>query len=230
MTEHELELRLLAVARALDKQAPAFDPAILHAPPPRRIRARTIALAAVVAFAGLTVAPGALSGLRDLFGIDHVQELGPVPPDVAPPYVGRRVAADGAQGAVPFRIRTIPSRGAPEALYVRDDIAGGMVTVAYEGRRILLTEWPATRVEARIAVVPVSGAAEDTTIGDLPALWIEGAARGTFTLVGADRAIHRERFDVAEGVLLWEDDGIAFLLQGAGPKTKAIELAAGVSP
>ena len=54
------------------------------------------------------------------------------------------------------------------------------------------------------------------------------APRGTFTVVGADRAIHRERFDVSAGVLLWRDDGIAFLLQGAGPKVKATKLAAEV--
>jgi hypothetical protein len=44
--------------------------------------------------------------------------------------------------------------------------------------------------------------------------------------VGADGAIHRERFDVSAGVLLWRDDGIVFLLQGAEPKVNATKLAA----
>ena len=34
MAEHELELRLRAAARALDADAPAFDPAVLRAAPP----------------------------------------------------------------------------------------------------------------------------------------------------------------------------------------------------
>lgn len=44
--------------------------------------------------------------------------------------------------------------------------------------------------------------------------------------MGADGAIHRERFDVSAGVLLWRDDGIVFLLQGAEPKVNATKLAA----
>ena len=47
-------------------------------------------------------------------------------------------------------------------------------------------------------------------------MWIEGAARGTFTLIGADGAVHRESFEVGPGALLWSDDGMAFLLQGLG--------------
>lgn len=81
---------------------------------------------------------------------------------------------------------------------------------------------------ARIALVPVSGAAEDVTIGDLPALWIEGTARGTFTLIGADGEVHRESFEVGTGVLLWNDGAMTFLLQGAGSKAEAMRLSAEV--
>ena len=95
----------------------------------------------------------------------------------------------------------ISSLGAPDEARVRDDIAGGMATIVYRGGSILLTQWRATDVAARIALVPVSGAAEDVTVGDLPALWIEGTARGTFTLIGADGTVHRESFDVGTGVL-----------------------------
>jgi hypothetical protein len=105
-----------------------------------------------------------------------------------------------------------------------------MVTVAYAGGQTLLTQWPATDVHARIAVVPVSGTADEITVDGLRALWTAGAARGTFTLVGADRAVHRERFDVADGALLWEDDGVAFLLQGAGTKSYATQIASNVNP
>ena len=85
-------------------------------------------------------------------------------------------------------------------------------------------------MHARIALVPVSGTAEDVTVGDLPALWIEGAARGTFTLIGADATVHRESFEVGPGALLWRDDGMTFLLQGAGSKADAIRLAGEVDP
>jgi hypothetical protein len=228
MAEPELELRLRAVARALDAQAPAFDPAVLRDVPRRRLRATVVALAAVVAFAGVA-APAAVSELRDLFGVDEVKELGPVAPDVAPPFAGRQVPPEAVQDGMPFRVRTISTLGGADAAYVRDDIAGGMATVAYRGGRILLTQWPADRVDARIAVVPASGRATKAKVGRLHALWIEGTARGTFTLIGADGGVHRERFDVGAGVLLWKEDGLAFLLQGAESELDATRLAAEVS-
>lgn len=67
-------------------------------------------------------------------------------------------------------------------------------------------------------------------VGRLPGLWIEGTARGTFTLVGADGTIHRERFGVGAGALLWKAGGMSFLLQGAGPKDEATSIGAQVDP
>ena len=88
--------------------------------------------------------------------------------------------------------------------------------------------WPTS--SARAAVVPSSGTAEEVTVGGLRALWIAGTARGTFTVIGADLAVHKELFDVAAGALLWQDDGVAFLLQGAGTKEDAARLAAAATP
>ena len=104
-----------------------------------------------------------------------------------------------------------------------------MVTIAYRDG-IRLTQWAVTDVSARAAVVPSSGTAVEVMVGDLRALWIGGTARGTFIVTGADLAIHKELFDVTAGALLWQDEGVAFLLQGAGTKEDAILLAANVSP
>ena len=174
------------------------------------------------------MAPAAVSALQHLFDVDEVSELGGLAPGVAPPFAGRSVPVDAVQASVPFRVRMISSLGAPDDARVRDDITGGMVTIAYEGGRILLTQWRTTDVRARIALVPVSGAAEDVAVGDLPGLWIEGSARGTFTLIGADGAVHRESFEVGTGVLLWNDGAMTFLLQGAGSRAEAMRLAAEV--
>jgi len=229
MSEHELELRLREVARALDADAPAFDPVALRASARRRARHRWIAaLAVVAALAGMMAAPAAVSALGDLFDVDRVPDLGPVPSDVAPSFGGRQVDLAEAEQTVAFRVRTIPSLGEPDAAFVRDDIVGGMVTVEYGRTR--LTQWAVADVNARAAVVPSSGTAEEVAVGGLRALWIEGTARGTFTVVGADGAVHRELFDVAAGALLWQDGGVAFLLQGAGTKDEAALLAAGVTP
>ena len=230
MSEHELELRLRSVARELDADAPAFDPALLAGVRIRNVRRLLIALAAVAALTGITVAPAAVSALGDLFDVDRVPALEGVAPDVAPPHLGRQVSQDTAQAAVPFLVRTIPTLGTPDAIYVRDDIVGGTVTTAYDGNRILLTQWPVADVHPRLTIVPAGSTAEDVTAGDLRALWIAGAARGTISVIGADGATHRELFDVADGALLWRNDGVAFLLQGAGTKAHAAELAAQVSP
>jgi hypothetical protein len=229
MSEHDLERRLAEVARALDADAPAFDPAAVRASARRQVRRRWVAATVVVAVLTAAIAaPAAVSALADLFDVDRVPELGPVPSDVAPGYGGRQAQPAEAQSTVAFPLRTIPSLGEPEAAYVRDDIVGGMVTVTYRDG-IRLTQWAVADVSARAAVVPSSGTAEEVTIGNLRALWIEGTARGTFTVTGADRAIHQELFDVAAGALLWQDDGVALLLQGAGTKDAATQLAAGVS-
>ncbi len=99
-----------------------------------------------------------------------------------------------------------------------------MVTLVYG--RMLLTQWRTTDVDARIALVPAEGTADDVAIGDVPALWIEGSARGTFTLTGADGTTHREAFEVSPGVLLWRYGGREFLLQGASSREEALRLAA----
>ncbi len=230
MSERELQLRLRAAARALDADAPVVDPAALHTSAPRLPRRWLVALAALAAVSGMVAAPAAVSGLAELFDVDSVPELGPVPSDVTPAFGGREVQPTEAQQSVAFPVRTIRSLGEPEAFFVRDDIVGGMVTVTYRDGRTRLSQWALADVSARADVVPSSGTAEDVMVGAQRMLWIEGTARGTFTVTGADMAIHRELFDVTAGALLWRDDGVAFLLQGAGTKEDAALLAASVGP
>ncbi len=173
MTEHEFELRLLAAARALDAEAPAFDPSVLPTRP-SRIRFAVVALAIAAALAAVAAAPAAVSALRDLFEVESVPELGPVAADVAPAFLGRPASPDEARAAVPFQVRTIPALGAPDGAYVRDDIVGEMVTLAFENGTVVLTQWRATDVRARISIVPVQGTAEDVEIGSRDGLWTAG--------------------------------------------------------
>jgi hypothetical protein len=217
----ELELRLEAVARELDARAPSFDVTLLR-PVPRR-RGRIVALVAVLA---VVAAPVTVAAYQHLFVVDEVPELGPLPYGVAAPFAGRAVPADAVQAETTWRVRAISSLGAPDEARVRDDIVGGMVTVVYG--HVQLMQWPTANVNARIALVPVSGKAEDVEVAGLRALWIEGTARGTLTLTGADGAIHRESFEVGDGALLWKADGMTFLLQGAGSRSAAIRLAGDV--
>src|SRR5262245_25231641 len=108
MAELDLEQRLAAFAHTLDADAPSFDGSVLR----RRARRRPLVVLAVLAVVGAIAAPGAVSGLRELLGVDSVSNLGPVASDVAPAYLGN---------AVPVETTTlrIPSLGAPDAAYER---------------------------------------------------------------------------------------------------------------
>jgi hypothetical protein len=226
MSEHPLELRLQAAARSLDSVAPAFDPSVLRDARRPVLRRRVVGIAAALAVVG-ALAPAAFSGLNELFGVDEVEDLGPVPADVVGPLPllqARSITLDEL-AKVPFAVHMLSSEGRPTAAYTRDDIAGGMVTLVY-GDRLLLTQWPDKRIDTRVTIVPTSGTAETVKIGSLPGLWIEGTARGIFTLIGADGTTHKERFEVEKGALLWKQDGVALLLQGAGTKEKASKIAA----
>jgi hypothetical protein len=226
MTERELELRLEAVAAGLDARAPVFDPALLANARPRRVRREVVLLACAVALVAVAAAPAAVSALRAAFEVVEVPTLGPLEPGVAPAFDGRSVPLSVAQASSSFGVRVIPSLGTPDEARVRDDIAGGMVTIVYGSRGILLTQWRSTDVNARISLVPTAGRAEDVDVGGRQALWIEGTARGTFTLTGADGGIHRESFEVSPGALLWRSNGMSYLLQGAGSESDATGLAA----
>jgi hypothetical protein len=76
-----------------------------------------------------------VSALDRPFGVESVRELRTVPPDVAPPYLGRPLALDDVRVTVPFRVRMISSLAPPGAAYRRDDMAGGMVTLPYDDVR-----------------------------------------------------------------------------------------------
>jgi hypothetical protein len=225
MSEQSLERRLRSVADALDATAPSFDPAILRRRRP--VFRLAVAVAVVAGVVGVTAAPAAISALADFLGFDEVEALGPTPADVAPGgYRGTSVPAEAAQATVGFRIRTIAELGSPDAYWVRDDFVGGMAIVEYGG--VLLTQWPVADVDARVAIVPSGATADVVENAGSGGVWIEGTARGTLTVIGADGGVHREAFDVAPGALVWRDGDVALLLQGAGSKAAAVALAAGV--
>jgi hypothetical protein len=231
MAEHDLDLRLRAVALALDADAPAFDASLLTAAPRRRARRPLlVAVIAAAAVAGVVGAPAAVSAFRDVFGVESVPVLEPDEPGVAGPYLGDPRPLETVVAQAPFPLRTIGSLGPPSAAYLRADIPAGMVMLAYDGGRIVLTQWPSLDVRTRVAVVPVTGTAEETSVGRHPALWAAGQARGTFTLIGADGGVHKERFELSAGALLWQQGGVSFLLQGAGTKEHALLLAAEIGP
>ncbi len=226
MTEREAEQQLRAAALALDALAPPFDPALLRAGRRPRVRWLLAVAAGTAVLAGLVVEPAALSSVARFLGVTSVDELTPRV-DVAPPILGPAVSGEAAARHVAFPLREITALGEPERFYGREDVGGGMVSMSYAGG-VVLTQWSADAVDASVEVVATRGVAEDAAVGSSPAMWIAGEARGTFVVVGADGELHREAFDVRDGVLAWEAAGVGFLLRGARSKDDAVRLAASV--
>jgi hypothetical protein len=225
VAELDLAERFRVAICVLDAEAPEPDRSRLATSGPYRRRSgRVLAVAAAVGLA-VIAAPAAFSAFDDLLRVEPVEELPAAEPDVAPAFLGRAASLEEARWVVPFPLRELPALGEPSVAYVRDDVPAGMATVAYTGT--LLTQWPADAVDVRVAVVPTRSVAEELQLDDgRPAQWISGEALGTFALVGADGAVHRERFEVAAGSLLWQEGRAAFLLQGAGSAERALRLAA----
>jgi hypothetical protein len=226
MTERELEQRLQAAALALDALAPEFDAARLPTVRRPRMRPLLAVAAGAAVLAGVAVQPAALSAVARFLGVTSVEELAPRV-DVAPPHLGRAVSGEAAAWFVAFPLREITALGEPERFYGREDVGGGMVSMSYAGG-VVFTQWSAEAVDASVEVIATRGVAEDAAVGSSPAMWIAGEARGTFVVVGADGELHREAFDVRDGVLAWEAAGVGFLLRGASSKADAVRLAASV--
>ena len=148
MAERELELRLRAVARELD----ARGAGIRRRPPPIRAVAGGFEEGSSRSCASSPwPAPPRRRPRSRRYSICSTSTKCPssagLAPGVAPPFAGRSVPVDAVQASVPFRVRMISSLGAPDDARVRDDITGGMVTIAYGGGRILLTQWRTTDVQ-----------------------------------------------------------------------------------
>jgi hypothetical protein len=196
---------------------------------PRRLRLRPL----VVAFAALALAlaaalavPPARSAIFDLLGIGGAeiervptQPRAPVDADLA---LGERIALEDAPDAVDFDVLVPPVSGA--RAYVDRSVPGGKVSFVWrdDGRRLLLSEFrgevlvekevgPRTRVEY-LLVRGATGA------------WITGAGHAVIWRDAHGNAREETR-RLAGNVLLWQDDGVTFRLEGVRARAEALAIA-----
>jgi hypothetical protein len=222
----ELEARLRTAAAALDASAPPFDASVLAEPPRRRVLLLAAAVLAAV-IAGVAAQPDARSAAERFLGITTVDKLGPPEANVAPGILGMEIAPAETIGLVPFPIRGVAALGPADHVYGRYDVDGGMVSLLWNDG-VVLTQWQEALVDVHVTVAATGGEAEAVAVGARDAVWVAGEARGTFTVTGADGALHHEAFRASDGTLLWSKDGVGYLLQGAGSKERALQLAASV--
>lgn len=182
-----------------------------------------LALAVAVLLAVSPTARAAARALVDLIPgvtITQVGDLHEPGPDVAPGYLGEQTSLDLAVIGAPFRLRRLP--GEPTLVYARNDVRGGMVTLVHGD--VSLTQWAAQGSEAAFEV---RGArVEHVDVRRADGLWVDGPARAVYTFVGADGLRHHEAFDTGGTLLLWQEGGVAFRLEGASTREQALELVA----
>ena len=238
MDELETTLRDAREHFPFQRTPPVVGRALPHFGERPRRGARPLLAVVVAAVAigsgALAVSPAARSEVRTWLdaipGVD-VEQVATLPPfreDAARPYVGEPVSLETARDAVawPLRLPEIEGLGKPAAIFLRNDVPGGIVTLRYGSEpRALLSQWRGSIGDASYQLVSGRSRVEDVSVGGRDAVWLEGEVQATYTFVGADGKLHREALPVTGNVLLWETDGIAYRLETAASEGTALAVA-----
>jgi hypothetical protein len=258
----ELERSLAQLGRELDYPAtPDLAAAVrerLAAPAQRRRRPallppagfrRSLALAliALLVLAGgvFAAVPSVRDAVLEFFGlqgatVERVERL-PAAPELRPLQLGERTSLAGAADTLGFTPLVPADPGRPDSVFVRRDIPGGELSLAYRPRRGL-PEAAATGLgllvtEFRGDLIPeyVGKLAGQTTrierlrVGGEPAIWIEGTPH-FFFYRRPDGLDHQRNLRLAANVLLLQQGDVLVRLEGGFGLERALEIARSLSP
>lgn len=207
---------------------------------PPLVKPVLVALAAVVAAAAVTLSLSvtARRAVADLLGVAGIRITFDEDPQVTPMPLeeidlGARVSLETASERAGFAVKTIPGLG--EAAFYFDPTVGdpGMVSVLYPADAatladadLLVTQFRATLREEHVKKLGTLG----TKVRYLPVwsadgYWIGGDPHLFFyeDRTGASR---HESVRLAGNVLLWEEDGVTYRIEGAETLAEARRLAA----
>lgn len=212
--------------------------------PIRRSLSRSLLLAAALA---LLVVGGAFA-VR--FGLQLLSiEFGPVPTlapaSPSPPPgalgaflgLGEAVTLDAADAATTFDIRTLPSLGEPDRIYLGDVTLRGQVAFVYApradlpasdllgGAGLLFTQ---NRGESDVGLARKLAdtnlaSVEPVDVNGAPGAWISGKPHFFWYLAPDGSTIQESRRLVGD-TLVWERDGVLYRIEGA-TRDRALELA-----
>src|SRR2546423_4301313 len=206
--------------------------------PARRLR-RAAVLAAVllVLAAGVAVAGRlGLPGVRIIFSKTPPSIPATSPPTHSSPTpfgpgstlgLGDRVSLQEAQAGVSFSVRepSMPGLGRPDAIYLRQDVPGGRVSLVYLARpgfpapsgtdvALLITELEGRTDRQLVGKMLGPGAlADPVDVHGDPGLWLHGAPHEVF-FIDREGAIVTDTVRLAGNVLLWRHDGVLLRLEG----------------
>jgi hypothetical protein len=250
MNDARMEGLLRAVGRELDyPPTPALAAGIRHrldeGPKPSRVRSplglrwqpamATLAILVVIAVAALTFSPQARNAVADFLGVGGVRigfdDTPHTPPTVTPtggPDLGPQVSLDEAEREVGFEVKVpeLGELGSPQIHLTRPP-ESGMVSLYYpdayeEG--LLITQFKAGVDEVFFKKLTLEGATvEYLTVREGPAYWVTGSHFFAYVDPGGD--IREESLRIAENVLLWEENGITYRIEGGFSKGEALAIA-----
>ena len=224
--------QLAAAVRArIEKERPVRRPSWRWQP-----AAVTIAVLALVCAGALALSPGARDAVADFVGLDDVR-IGfddPAPsPSIAGrgPVLGRPVTLAEAEGAVDFEVKLPELLGLPAPeIYLTRPPTEGMVSLyypdAYEGAEepaLLVTQFEASLDGAFFKKLGVQDQVEFLTVRDVPGYWIEGTH--FFYYFDESGEMHEESIRLAGNVLLWEENGVVYRIEGGFGKQEALKVA-----
>jgi hypothetical protein len=237
----ELEQALLVVGRDLDvPEAPDVVPAVLarierrSRRPAGRFGRRELAIAlAVVLLVGLAAvlavpdARSALLRVLHLGGerIELVDELPPAPSGLDETVLGEQVMLAEARRRAGFPLRELPAP--PDRVY----LLGTRPTVWFVygppgDVRLLVSQTPRLVVDRDLIAKKSAGPGTslgETDVDGSPAFFLSGDPH-LVLLFDANGEVITDSTRLAENVLLWQDDNIAFRLEGDFSMDEAVEL------
>ena len=252
----ELEQALTRLGRELDyPDTPALAPRVrarLEQPAPRRRRRllpaagfrRALALALVgllVLAAGVVAAvPPVRDAVLEFFGLQGAtverRERLPAAPELEPLRLGQRTTLEQATSVLGFTPLVPADPGAPDGVYVRRDIPGGELALAYSpgtglpearttGLGLLVTEFRGDLVPELIGKLAGGATAvESLTLDGERAVWIEGGEHFFFYRRPDGQTSERD-LRLAANVLLLEQGDTLVRLEGAFGFDRARQIA-----
>jgi len=211
-------------------------------PPPALRRSLVLALLALLLLTGTVFAavPGVRDAVLEFLGlqgatVERRADL-PEPPELRPLDLGRRVPPGAAASKLDFRPLVPGSLGPPDAVYVRTDLPGGELSLAYRPRPglpearttrlgLLASEFRGDLHPDLVGKLAGPGTRiEELEVNGRPAIWIESAPHFFFYRDPDGNVIDRE-LRLAQNVLLMERGRLLVRLEGAFDRDRAVAIA-----
>jgi len=208
---------------------------------PRRL-ALAAAVVLVLTGAAALINPTTRDAIAHFFHVRGVivSRVSPLPSlsPVTPLNLGRRTTMADAQSAVSFTIGVPTGLGAPDAVYVDNEVPGGEVALAYTprpgiplvkqtGLGVLITEFRGDLIPGFLSKeVGPSTTLQETSVNGDPGWWIAGEPHLVFVQVGGtDQQVSLR---MAANTLIWEHAGVTYRIESSLSRTDAFRIAAGL--